>query len=318
MAMVAMAAHVHEHTPVLLGETLALLKVSAGGRYVDATIGGGGHAAAVLADSAPDGRLLGLDRDPAALDVARARLSRFGERVCLVHASFAALARQARTHGFDPCDGILFDLGLSSLQLADAERGFSVHADAPLDLRFDPSSGPMAADLVATLPEDELAQTIWRYGEEPRARAIARALVRARARRPLRAACEVAQVVAEASGYHGGRTHPATRTFQALRIAVNDELAAIEAALPQAMEILAPGGRLVVIAFHSLEDRLVKRFLLAEAHPCICPPRLPECVCGRQPRLRVLTPKAVRPSAEELARNPRSRSARLRAAERLP
>ncbi|MBI4505247.1 MAG: 16S rRNA (cytosine(1402)-N(4))-methyltransferase RsmH [Chloroflexi bacterium] len=313
-----MAAHVHEHTPVLLGETLVLLNVRAGGRYVDATVGGGGHAEAILSASAREGQLLGLDRDPTTLDAARARLSPFGERVCLVHASFATLARLARTHGFDPCDGILFDLGLSSLQLADAERGFSVHADAPLDLRFDPSSGPTAADLIATLPEDELARMIWRYGEEPRARAIARALVRARARRPLRAAREVAQVVAEASGYHGGRTHPATRTFQALRIAVNDELAAIEAALPQAVDILAPGGRLVVIAFHSLEDRLVKRFLHAQAHPCICPPRLPACVCGRQSRLRILTPKAVRPLAEELARNPRSRSARLRAAERLP
>lgn len=307
-----------QHVPVLLDEVLTLLRVRAGGQYIDATVGGGGHAAAILAASAPDGRLLGLDRDPAALDAARARLAAYGERVRLVHASFSELARQARIHGFAPADGVLFDLGVSSLQFADERRGFSFSADEPLDLRFDPTSGATAADLIAALSEEELAQIIWRYGEEPRARAIARALVRARARQPLRTAREVAQLVAAASGYHRGRTHPATRTFQALRIAVNDELAAIAAALPQAVEILAPGGRLVVIAFHSLEDRLVKRFLTSEAHPCICPPRLPACVCGRQPRLRILTPRATRPSTEELARNPRSRSARLRAAERLP
>jgi 16S rRNA (cytosine1402-N4)-methyltransferase len=302
---------------VLLREVIDLLAPRDGGCYIDATVDGGGHAEALLIASGPTGRLLGLDRDPTMLDRARSRLASYGDRVRLVPSNFSLLARIARIHGFDPADGILFDLGISSLQIDDPSRGFSFQADAPLDLRLDPTQGPTAADLLATLSEHELARMLWQYGEEPRARAIARAIVRARERQPLGTARAVAELVAKVSGYRGGRTHPATRTFQALRIAVNDELEALKAALPQAVELLAPGGRLVVISFHSLEDRIVKRFLRSEAHPCICPPRLPACVCGRQPRVRILTPRAIRPSADEVARNPRSRSAKLRAAERV-
>lgn len=305
------------HVPVLLRETLELLAPRDGGRYIDATVDGGGHAEAILSASAPTGLLLGLDRDPTMLPIAHARLAGYGDRVRLVAASFSELARVARIHDFDPADGILFDLGVSSLQLDDPSRGFSFYADVPLDLRIDPTKGAKASDLLATLSAEELERILREYGEEPRARAIARAIVRARERRPLRTARDVAELVAEASGYRSGRTHPATRTFQALRIAVNDELATLEAALPQAVEILATGGRMVVISFQSLEDRIVKRFFQTEANPCICPPRLPVCVCGRRPRLRMLTLRAIRPSADEIAQNPRSRSARLRAAERV-
>ena len=304
------------HIPVFLQAVLDGLRVRPGGRYVDGTVGGGGHAAHILELSAPDGRLLGLDRDAEAVAVARSRLAGYADRVTLLHASFDRLAEVARAQGFVPVDGVLFDLGLSSLQLADPARGFSFSADGPLDMRFDPDSGgETAADLVNRLPGAELAALLRRYGEEPQARRIAEAIVAAR---PLHTTGELAAVVEQAvGGRRGRRIHPATRTFQALRIAVNDELATIERALPQAVEILAPGGRLVVIAFHSLEDRLVKRFMRRESRDCICPPETPVCVCGHRATLRAVTRKPLRPSAEEVAANPRARSARLRVAERI-
>ena len=302
------------HVPVLFQAVLNGLQVRPGGRYVDATVGGGGHAAGILAASSPGGRLLGLDRDPAAVEAARVRLSSYAARVVLVHSSFSLLAEVARARQFVPVDGVLFDLGLSSLQLADPTRGFAFMADGPLDMRFDPTKGGSgAAALVNRLSPEELAALLYRYGEEKQARRIAEAIVAAR---PLHTTKELAIVVEQAVGRRG-RIHPATRTFQALRIAVNDELNALEAALPQAVEILAPGGRLAVISFHSLEDRPVKRFMRRESRDCICPPEMPVCTCDHRATLRWVTRKPIRPTAEEISANPRARSARLRVAERI-
>lgn len=304
------------HTPVLLREVLEGLAVRPGGIYIDGTLGAGGHAEAILAASAPDGRLLGLDRDPQAVTRATARLESYGERAVLLRASYVELGTLARERGFFPVEGVLFDLGFSSLQIADAERGFAFRLAGPLDMRFDPTSaGPTAADLVNTLPEAELADLLWRYGEESRSRRIAQAIVAAR---PLESTGELAEIVAAAVARpRGRRIHPATRVFQALRIAVNRELESLEAVLPQAVEVLRPGGRLAVITFHSLEDRIVKRFFKQEARGCICPPESPICTCEHQPALRLVNRKPMRPSAEELAVNPRSRSAKLRVAEKL-
>jgi 16S rRNA (cytosine1402-N4)-methyltransferase len=302
------------HIPVLFQAVLDGLQVRLGGQYVDATVGGGGHAAGVLELSFPDGRLLGLDRDPAAVKAAGRRLASFGGRVILVHSSFSRLAEVAQTCRFVPVDGILFDLGFSSLQLADAARGFAFMSDGPLDMRFDPQSDrPTAADLVNQLPVDELDALLSRYGEERHSRRIAEAIVAAR---PLYTTAELVAVI-EQVVKRRTRIHPATRTFQALRIVVNDELAMLEKALPQAVEILAPGGRLVVIGFHSLEDRIVKRFMQRESRDCICPPEVPACVCSHQSTLRVITRKPLRPTPEQVATNPRARSARLRIAERV-
>lgn len=302
------------HQPVLFQAALDSLLVQPGGRYIDATVGGGGHAAGILAASSPQGRLLGIDRDPAAIKVASTRLAPYTGRFVLVHASFEHLAAVAREHHFAPADGILFDLGLSSLQLGDPARGFAFMSDGPLDMRYDPTqSGVTAATLVNQLSVDELAALLFRYGEEGRARRIAEAIVAAR---PLYTTTELARVIERAVGRRG-HLHPATRTFQALRIAVNDELAVLEAALPQAVELLRPGGRLVVISFHSLEDRIVKQFLRRESHNCICPPEAPVCTCHHVATVRLITRKPIVPSAEEIAANPRSRSARMRVAERI-
>jgi 16S rRNA (cytosine1402-N4)-methyltransferase len=302
------------HVPVLFQEVLDGLQVKSGGRYIDATLGGGGHAAGILSASSPDGILLGLDRDPGAVEVARARLAPYDARVSLVHSSFSRLAEVARAHCFVPVDGVLFDLGLSSLQLADPTRGFAFTKDGPLDMRFDPTSGgPTAAQLVNHLPPEELTALLYRYGEERQAPRIVDAIIAAR---PLRTTGEL--VVAIEGAVRGrGRIHPATRTFQALRIAVNEELTTLESVLPQAVDVLAPGGRLVVIGFHSLEDRLVKHFMRRESRDCICPPDFPVCTCDHRATLRLIGRKPIRPTGDEVARNPRSRSARLRVAERL-
>nr|HID13237.1 16S rRNA (cytosine(1402)-N(4))-methyltransferase RsmH [Anaerolineae bacterium] len=302
------------HVPVLFQAILDGLQVRPGGRYIDATVGGGGHAAGILVASSPDGRLLGLDRDPAAVEAARVRLASYAERVVLVHSSFTRLAEIAHASHFVPADGVLFDLGLSSLQLADPTRGFAFMAEGPLDMRFDPTAdGPTAAALVNHLSLEELTALLYRYGEERRARCIAEAIIAAR---PLHTTKELAAVVERAVGRRG-RIHPVTRTFQALRIVVNDELTALEVALPQAVEVLAPGGRLAVISFHSLEDRIVKRFLRRESRDCICPPEAPVCTCDHRATLRLVTRKPVRPTADEIAANPRARSARLRVGQRL-
>ncbi len=301
------------HIPVLYEEVLAWLQPHSGGLYVDATLGGGGHARGILVASRPDGRLLGLDADPSALSYASKPLEPFGDRVTLRAANFRQLGAVAGSLGIREVDGILIDLGLSSRQLDSAQRGFSFSLDGPLDMRMDQERGQSAADLVNSLPEAELSGILWRYGEERRARRIARAIVAAR---PVMSTGQLADLVARVAGRRE-KIHPATRTFQALRIAVNDELEALSQALPQARDLLRPQGRLVVIAFHSLEDRLVKQFYRQEASGCTCPPELPVCVCEHQATLKVLTPKPVRPTAGEIDQNPRSRSARLRVAERL-
>ncbi len=302
-----------KHTPVLLDEVLKGLAVKPTGWYVDCTVGLGGHSLAILEASAPEGRLLGLDADAEALEQARRNLSRFGERVRLVHGNFRDLEQIAFQHGVDQANGILMDLGLSSWQLAAADRGFSFQEDGPADMRFDRTQGLSAADLVNTLSEEDIATLLWRYGEEPKARRIARALVAAR---PIRTTGELVDIVCRVVRRRG-RIHPATRTFQALRIGVNRELEALEEVLPQAIRILAPKGRLAVISFHSLEDRIVKRFFRREAKDCICPPNIPMCVCDHHATIRVITKRPITPSQEEVARNPRARSAKLRIAEKL-
>ena len=304
---------VTRHVSVLLKETLQALAIRPGGLYVDGTCGGGGHAAGILDASSPDGRLLALDADPAALARARERLAPFGARATLMHRSFAELGRVARENGFEAVDGILLDLGLSSDQLADLARGFSF-SSAGLDMRFDSTQGQPASSLVNELDADELADILYRYGQERASRRIARAMVAAR---PIESAQQLADVIAKAVGGRRGRLHPATQTFQALRIAVNDELRVLEAVLPQCVELLKPGGRLAVITFHSLEDRIVKNFFRTESRDCICPPEQPICICGHQASVKPLANKPVEPSSAEVAENPRARSARLRAVERL-
>ena len=301
------------HVSVLYDEVLTWLKPRSGGQYIDATLGAGGHAMGILIASHPDGRLLGLDADPGAVSFASKILASYGDRAVLRSANFCQIGEVAEALGLKGVDGILMDLGLSSRQLDDAERGFSFSQDGPLDMRMDPDRGHSAADLVNTLSEADLSNLLWQYGEERQSRRIARAIV---AERPLTTTGQLADLVTRVVGRRD-KIHPATRTFQALRIAVNEELDALKQALPQARDLLRPGGRLAIIAFHSLEDRLVKQFYRKESRDCVCPPELPVCVCQHQATLRVLTSKPVRPTAGEIARNPRSRSARLRIAERL-
>ncbi len=302
------------HKPVLYQKILDVLRPHAGGIYVDGTVGAGGHAWGILEASSPDGKLIGFDLDPQALEIAREKLAPFGDRFVLVHASYTRLTEQLDALGVDSVDGILLDLGLSSMQLAAADRGFSFQEDGPLDMRFDPEAKTSAADLVNHLPESDLAELIYQYGEERYARRIAAALV---AVRPIGTTAELAELVAKAVPGGRSRIHPATRTFQALRIAVNDELASVEAALPQAVDALKAGGRLAVIAFHSLEDRIVKRYFRRQSSDCICPPESPICTCEHQATIKEVTRKPIRPTEAETRSNPRARSARLRVAEKL-
>jgi 16S rRNA (cytosine1402-N4)-methyltransferase len=309
------------HQPVLLAESLAVLAPGPGRLLVDGTVGDGGHAEAWLERSGPDGRLLGLDRDAEALAEAAGRLAPFGGRVELVHASFRELAAVLADRGIARVDAILLDLGVSSHQLDEPRRGFRFGDGAggttPLDMRMDPSESASAAELLATAPEAQLADWFRRYGELPGAHRLARAIVERRADAPIRSAADLLRVIESAGVGRGRRHHPATLVFQALRIAVNDELAALDDVLDAAPKLLAAGGRLCVIAYHSLEDRIVKRKLQELERGCICPPRDPVCTCGRRPTLRRLQRRPIRPSPAEVARNPRARSARLRAAERL-
>ena len=309
------------HVPVMADEVVEMLAPTAGSSHIDATLGGGGHAERILTSSHPDGRLLGLDADGAAIARVRARLApRFGDRLRLRQANFRELAAVAPEEGFGEIDGCLFDLGLSSFQLADEERGFGFRTTGALDMRFDTGRGVSAAELIATLDANELTALFRRYGEEPFAGRIARAIVETRRATPIETADELAALVARVAPSRAPgrrRVHPATRVFQALRIAVNEELDALEAGLAAAVDLLRPGGRLVVLSYHSLEDRIVKRFLQAERRGCTCPPEVPVCVCGRKPRLRLLSPKGLVPSDAEITANPRARSARLRAAERM-
>lgn len=301
------------HLPVLYPEVLAGLKPAPGGKYIDGTLGAGGHAAGILTLSSPDGRLLGMDRDPRALETARAALAPFGDRVTIVSASYTHMADAAR--GFAPVDGILLDLGLSSLQLDDPARGFAFQSEGPLDMRFDPQSELTAAEIVNEWPLDELADILYQYGEERHSRKIAQAIGAAR---PLRATTQLAGVVVRAVGGRrdASRIHPATRTFQALRIAVNGELDTVKEVLPIAVSLLNPGGRLAVISFHSLEDRIVKDYFRLQARGPQNDPALP-APAHFVPVLEEITRKPGVASAEEIARNPRARSAKLRIAEKL-
>jgi len=302
------------HVPVLLQEAVELLKIQPGGRYVDCTVGGGGHAEAILRASLPQGRLLGIDADPTAINTARARLQSYGEALLLVNSNFEHLEAICAAHHFGPVHGILFDLGMSSLQLEDESRGFSFQLDAPLDMRYSPAQSLAAAEIVNTFSEVEIASLFRRYGEERKNRRIARHIVE---HRPVTSALQLARLVEKAVGGTRGRIHPATRAFQALRIAVNQELVCLKRALEQTVSLLLQGGRLVVISYHSLEDRLVKEFLQKETTKCLCPPEAPICTCSHEPTLKLVARKVVKPSSSEIKANPRSRSARLRVAERL-
>lgn len=309
------------HIPVLYQEIIDYLQPKPGGRYIDGTVGAGGHAKGLLSASAPDGQVLAFDRDPDAIAYAREQLLDEGERITFIHASYAEMDQVAPLYGFSKVDGILLDLGLSSRQLADAYRGFSFSTDGPLDMRYDPTTGRTAADLVNDSTTKELAGILSKFGEIRQSQKLAVAITR---NRPIRTTRELVEVVAGESNMFGPRRgmsrkyrHPATLVFQALRIAVNDELSELEAGLEATISLLQTGGRLAVISFHSLEDRLVKHFIREHSKSCSCPPEQPVCTCNTQPLLRRVHRKVIRPTEEEIAENPRSRSARLRVAERI-
>ncbi len=301
------------HEPFLFQEVLEHLMPSSGRYYIDATVGAGGHASGLLMASKPDGIVLAFDRDPEAISYAREQLKEFKERVILVNASYEDMGAVAAVHGISEVDGILMDLGLSSRQLDNRDRGFSFMGDGPLDMRYDSSSGITAAHLINTLSEEDIADIFWRYGEERRSRRYAKAIVR---ERPISSTSQLAGVILTESGGRG-RIHPATRIFQALRIAVNDELDILAKGLAAAVKLLKSGGRLAVISFHSLEDRIVKHFIREQSRDCICPPEYPVCVCDTQPILRAVNRRVIRPSDVEVNSNPRSRSARMRVAEKV-
>jgi 16S rRNA (cytosine1402-N4)-methyltransferase len=303
-----------EHIPVLSKEVVENLSVQPGGRYIDCTLGSGGHAQSILEHSSPGGQLLGIDADPDAIRRAGERLVHYGKSVLLVNDNFVNLRDICVKYDFFPVHGILFDLGLSSPQLDVEGRGFSFQYDAPLDMRFSPTQKTTAADIVNTFPETEIAHILKTYGEEASSRQIARKIVQ---KRPINTTVELARLVEQAVGGRHGKIHPATRTFQALRIVVNREMENLESALGQAISLLGFGGRIVVISYHSLEDRMVKHFLQKESKNCICPPEVMKCVCGHKASLKIITRKIVTPTFAEISENPRSRSAKLRAAERI-
>ncbi len=301
------------HLPVLYHEIISALHPFSPGLYIDGTVGAGGHAWGILNACQPAGRLLGLDLDPQALEIASQRLSIFNPQVTLIQASYTTLLEQMHRLGWQHADGIVLDLGVSSIQLDRPERGFSFQNEGPLDMRFDPNQPTSAEELINTLPETDLADLIWRYGEEPLSRRIARAIVAAR---PLHTTRELAEAVSRGAGGRRSRLHPATRTFQALRIAVNQELQAVETVLPLAVEALISGGRLAVITFHSLEDRIVKQFIRRESKECICPPERPDCNCQHKASVLDITRHPILSTEQEILANPRARSAHLRIAEK--
>ena len=298
------------HIPVLLNEVMDALQVKPEGHYVDCTLGAGGHSAAILERG---GRVLGIDIDHQAIDTARNKLSSYGDRINLINNSFENLEIICSKTNFSPVNGVLFDLGMSSLQISNPERGFSFQSEGPLKMCFNPSEELTAEIIVNDFPEDEIARIIRQYGEESRIKAIAKAIV---SNRPISTTTQLSAIVSKIVGFHG-RIHPATKTFQAIRIAVNRELERIQSALKQVVNILIVGGRLVVISFHSLEDRLVKDFMRTESQECICPPRTPACICNHQARFKLITKKVIMASSAEVAMNPLSRSAKMRVAERI-
>ncbi|MFC1928985.1 16S rRNA (cytosine(1402)-N(4))-methyltransferase RsmH [Chloroflexota bacterium] len=302
------------HIPVLVDEAVKALAVQPGGRYIDCTLGGGGHAAAILEHSAPGGQLLGIDADPEAIKIAGERLETYSDSVLLINENFVNLQAICYKHDFLPVHGILFDLGLSSLQLNGNGHGFSFQHEAPLDMRLNPNQELTAADIINNYSESELAYLIRTYGQERYGRRIARCIGQ---ERPIKTTIKLARTIERAIGRRRGRIHPATKTFQALRIAVNQELEHLEPALRQAVNLLGFEGRLVVISYHSLDDRIVKQFVQREAKDCICAPGVLTCVCGHTASLRLVRKKVITPSTVEVQINPRSRSAKLRVAERI-
>lgn len=301
------------HVPVLFDKVLDYLRPLPNGRYIDGTVGAGGHTLGILQASAPDGRVLVFDKDPEAISFTRSRLAKYGERVIYENASYAEMGTLAATHGFNQVNGILLDLGLSSRQLANAKRGFSFQEEGPLDMRFNPNTGETAADLLNNLSESELADIFWQYGELRNSRFLARLIV---TNRPFTTTTELAQLVSS-KVRRKGRTHPATQLFQALRIEVNRELESVEKGVQAAVDLLISGGRLAVISFHSLEDRFVKHYFRELERECSCPPHQPVCTCDKQATVRIITRRAQKADAREIAQNPRSRSARLRVVEKL-
>jgi 16S rRNA (cytosine1402-N4)-methyltransferase len=301
------------HLPVLYKEIIHALQPKAGGRYIDGTLGAGGHSAGLLAESAPTGQLLGLDLDPQAIAIASQQLAPFGERAHIVQASYLEMKTEAEHLGWSAVDGVLLDLGVSSMQLDTAGRGFSFLQDGPLDMRFGPQAAYTAADILNTWDEEELADILFRYGEERLSRKISRAIL---ANRPFSTTRQLADLILKTIGKKE-RIHPATRTFQALRIAVNSELKTVEQALPIACGLLKPGGRFAVISFHSLEDRIVKEYFRRESTDCLCPPRQPVCTCGHKASLKLLNRKPLEASETETDANSRARSAKLRIVEKL-
>jgi 16S rRNA (cytosine1402-N4)-methyltransferase len=307
-----------EHVPVLLREAVDLLDPHPGGLYLDGTLGAGGHASEILRRSSPDGVLIGLDQDAEAIERCRKSLAEFGDRVILQQRNYRDLTAVLDDLSCQTVDGVLLDLGISWFHIKTPDRGFSFQLDGPLDMRMDTTRERTAADLVNSLSREELAMIIREYGEERRAGIIARAIEKARARRPITRTVQLAEIISSVfPPYPPRRIHPATLTFQALRIAVNDEIHALREGLNQAIPLLNSGGRIAVITFHSLEDRIVKRTFAAAAKGCVCPPKLPVCSCGRVPELKVLTSHPITAGREEVARNPAARSAKLRAAEKL-
>lgn len=302
------------HLSVLYNEIMTALAPQSPRLYLDGTIGAGGHAYGILQGSAPQGQLLGLDLDNTALKIAQARLAKFGSRVILRKASYLQAAEEVTSLGWKSVDGIVLDLGVSSMQIDQPHRGFSFNKEGLLDMRFDTTTGQTAAELINTLDETVLADIIWRYGEERFSRRIASAIVKAR---PINQTQELAVLIRRTIGKRTDRIDPATRTFQALRIAVNQELTALEKALPVLIALLNPGGRLAIISFHSLEDRIVKSIFKRECSACICPPEQPICTCQHVASLELLTKRPIRPSEDEISSNPRGRSARLRVAQKL-
>ena len=306
------------HTPVLLEEVVAQLRPRAGGLYVDCTVGGGGHAAGILRACAPGGRVIGLDCDDEALAASRERLAAHEGRVQLLHANFAELQEALMSLGVTAVDGLVFDVGVSSRQFDEPSRGFSFQREGPLDMRMNRAAGPAAADVLRDASVEELARIFRVYGEERRARAIAQRIDRERTRQPITTTTQLAGLVEQVLGpKRGSGIHPATRVFQALRIQVNRELDNLQRGLVGAVNVLRSGGRLAVISFHSLEDRIVKQFFVRLSTGCVCPPQLVGCACGRQEVLRLVTRKPVMSTSEEVERNPRARSAKLRVAEKI-
>jgi 16S rRNA (cytosine1402-N4)-methyltransferase len=302
------------HLPVLYHESIDLLKPKNNGKYVDGTLGAGGHAEGILKASQPKGMLLGIDVDSEALEIAKKKLAQFGERAQIINESYANLPKSLQSLGWKCVDGIILDLGLSSMQLDSMDRGFSFIKDAPLDMRFNQSQTLTAAEIVNTWSEKEIAKILWEFGEEPRSRQIAASII---THRPLISTQDLAALVLDVYKGKRGKIHPATRTFQGLRMAVNQELDTLEKGLNESLSALCAEGRLAVISFHSLEDRMVKRFFQRESHDCICPNEQPVCTCGHKAKIKIVTKKAIIPSQEEVKKNPRARSAKLRAAEKI-